>query len=144
MINLSKHFSLDELISTSLIYDNTPSEHIIENLKRTCAEMEKVRALFDKPIVVTSGFRSSMVNNSIGGAKNSDHLYGFAVDFKIEGFTPYEIVEKIAESDIEFKQLLNEFQRWVHISFEPGKNRKEVLTSSTGKVKPVWTAGNHK
>lgn len=80
----------------------------------------------------------------MGAKKNSDHLYGFAVDFKIEGFTPYEIVEKIAESDIEFKQLLNEFQRWVHISFEPGKNRKEVLTSSKVKGKTMWTAGNHK
>ena len=38
------------------------------------------RALGDAPIRVTSGFRSQACNNAVGGASNSRHLYGDAVD----------------------------------------------------------------
>ncbi|MGH8794911.1 MAG: D-Ala-D-Ala carboxypeptidase family metallohydrolase [Stackebrandtia sp.] len=37
-------------------------------------------ALGDRPIVVTSGFRSVSCNNAVGGASNSRHLYGDAAD----------------------------------------------------------------
>ncbi|MFB6398075.1 D-Ala-D-Ala carboxypeptidase family metallohydrolase [Polymorphospora lycopeni] len=38
------------------------------------------RALGDQPIRVTSGFRSYSCNSAVGGASNSRHLYGDAVD----------------------------------------------------------------
>jgi zinc D-Ala-D-Ala carboxypeptidase len=38
------------------------------------------RALGDQPIRVTSGFRSRACNDAVGGASNSRHLYGDAVD----------------------------------------------------------------
>ncbi|WP_436492402.1 D-Ala-D-Ala carboxypeptidase family metallohydrolase [Actinokineospora sp. HUAS TT18] len=37
-------------------------------------------ALGDQPITVTSGFRSVACNNAVGGAPDSRHLYGDAVD----------------------------------------------------------------
>ncbi|QFU91311.1 D-Ala-D-Ala carboxypeptidase family metallohydrolase [Amycolatopsis sp. YIM 10] len=37
-------------------------------------------AMGDKPIVVNGGFRSVACNNAVGGATNSRHLYGDAVD----------------------------------------------------------------
>ena len=37
-------------------------------------------ALGDQPIRVTSGFRSTSCNSSVGGASNSRHLYGDAAD----------------------------------------------------------------
>jgi zinc D-Ala-D-Ala carboxypeptidase len=37
-------------------------------------------ALGDKPITVTSGFRSRACNDAVGGAANSRHLYGDAAD----------------------------------------------------------------
>jgi len=37
-------------------------------------------ALGDQPITVTSGFRSVACNNAVGGAADSRHLYGDAVD----------------------------------------------------------------
>lgn len=145
MINLSKHFTLDEMTRSSSIFDNTPNEHIIENLKHTCSQLEKVRELLgDKPIVISSGFRSREVNISVNGAKNSDHLWGFAVDFRVSGLTPYEIVEMISKSDIPFKQIINEFQSWTHLSFEKGNDKCQVLTASKVKGKTVYAAGNHK
>ena len=48
------------------------------------------RAYFNKPIIITSGFRCPAHNNSVGGAPNSQHLYGRAVDSFIEGISPQE------------------------------------------------------
>jgi putative chitinase len=41
--------------------------------------------------------------------------------------TPKQIIEKIKASGVEFDQLLNEHNIWVHISYNKGKNRKQVL-----------------
>jgi zinc D-Ala-D-Ala carboxypeptidase len=44
-------------------------------------KLEALRhALGDAPLTVTSGFRSIACNNSLGGASNSQHLYGMAAD----------------------------------------------------------------
>jgi arsenate reductase-like glutaredoxin family protein len=78
-------------------------------------------------MIITSGYRSQQINFLAGGALNSQHKEGKAADFIIKGMTPKEIVEIIKNSDIEFDQLINEYDKWVHISFNKGKNRKEVL-----------------
>ncbi|MDJ1136427.1 D-Ala-D-Ala carboxypeptidase family metallohydrolase [Streptomyces iconiensis] len=48
---------------------------------RTMWKLEALRhALGDKPITVTSGFRSKACNDQVGGAPSSRHLYGDAAD----------------------------------------------------------------
>jgi zinc D-Ala-D-Ala carboxypeptidase len=51
------------------------------NALRTMWQLEAMRhALGDQPLIITSGFRSISCNNSVGGASNSQHLYGTAAD----------------------------------------------------------------
>ncbi|AXK34783.1 peptidase M15 [Streptomyces armeniacus] len=51
------------------------------NALRSMWKLEAMRhALGDKPIRVTSGFRSHACNDAVGGASNSRHLYGDGVD----------------------------------------------------------------
>ena len=51
------------------------------NAMQTMWQLEAMRhALGDQPLIVTSGFRSISCNNSVGGASNSQHLYGRAAD----------------------------------------------------------------
>ena len=40
----------------------------------------------DKPLIITSGYRSAEVNKAVGGAPTSNHLTGCAVDIRCEGF----------------------------------------------------------
>ena len=50
--------------------------------------MEKliaVREDYNQPMIITSGYRHLAYNDTIGGAKNSPHLYGRAVDVKVAG-----------------------------------------------------------
>ena len=145
MTQLSLHFTLDELCITGTGLPNVPNKKELENLTYLCEQLELVRELFDgAAIIVSSGFRCKSVNSAVGGAKTSHHLLGSAADFSIKGFTPYEIVEKIAESDIEYCQIIQEFGKWVHFSAIKSNNKREILTASKINGKTVYTVGNHK
>jgi zinc D-Ala-D-Ala carboxypeptidase len=51
------------------------------NALQTMWQLEAMRhALGDRPLNITSGFRSIPCNNSVGGASNSQHLYGRSAD----------------------------------------------------------------
>ena len=62
-MQLSKHFKLEEftksMTATRKGIDNSPGAGDIKNLENVCYEiLEPVRAKFDKPITITSGYRS--------------------------------------------------------------------------------------
>lgn len=132
-MNLSPHFTLAEMTvsdtARKLRLSNRPSGDALENLKRTAECMEAVRSLLsDVPVIVTSAYRSPRVNEAVGGVPNSDHMLGHAVDFTAPGYgSPYLVVARIADSKLEFDQVIHEKRKWVHISFAP-RNRREVKT----------------
>ena len=52
-----------------------------ENLKRAMWRAEALRhRMGDKPLVVTSGFRSKRASASVGGSGSGQHPYGTAID----------------------------------------------------------------
>ena len=58
--------------------------------------MEKLVALrkeFNEPMIISSGYRSIAYNTTIGGASNSPHLYGKAVDVLVSGKTAYRLMK---------------------------------------------------
>ena len=142
-MNLTPHFTLEEMtFSLEAIrkgLDNTPTPTILENLKMTAFNMEKVRELLGKPIHVTSGFRSPAVNVAVGGTLKSHHCQGYAVDFVCTGFgTPLEICRAIMKSDIKYDQLIYE-GTWVHLSFAPSM-RRENLNAHFKNGKAIYSA----
>lgn len=119
-MKLTKHFTLDELTRSDIAQrhslDNMPSKDIIPNLIRVAELLEDVRSLFNKPIIVNSGYRSVAVNSLLGSKPTSAHCIGCAADIRINGLTPDQIVGKIVKSDIQYDQVIREFDSWVHIS----------------------------
>lgn len=110
--------------------DNTPPENIVPVLRETALKMEDVRSALGHPIVVNSGYRSQAVNRAVGGAKNSAHIAGDAVDFICPSFgAPHEVCKAIENSGIAFDQLILEYG-WTHISFAPAM-RRQVLTKTS-------------
>ncbi|MBF8660489.1 D-Ala-D-Ala carboxypeptidase family metallohydrolase [Pseudomonas putida] len=133
---LTPHFTLYEMTVSQVAarnnVDNTPSQSIIDNLRLLCETLEQVRALWNAPIVISSGYRSEQVNRLLGGASNSQHMQGLAADFTVVERSPRDTVHRISTSPIAFDQLILEYDRWVHLSVTPGVPRRQVLTLRKG------------
>jgi hypothetical protein len=117
-MNLSPHFTLEELTHTDhRELDNTPNQNEISNLQRLANFLEEVKtALGGKPIMVNSAFRSKQVNDAVGSKDSSQHRIGCAVDIRVPGLTPDEVVRTIIASGLPYDQIIREFDRWTHIS----------------------------
>ena len=145
---LSQHFTLGELCKTSVktLDGNIPSHVHIENLKRLCRWLERLRQRYnlnikekiknknDEPIVINSGYRSPAVNKAVGGAANSNHLTGCAVDIRclgVEQALRYAttLLDISDESKEGFDELLIEKSAksiWVHFAVRPEGNRRQI------------------
>jgi len=131
-MNLSLHFTLEELTFTDhREYDNTPNEQELANLKRLSLFLEEVKKLLGgKAIMVNSAFRSAEVNRAVKSTDKSQHRLGCACDFRVPNMTPDEVVQAIINSDLQYDQVIREFDRWTHVSIpniENAKPRKMAL-----------------
>jgi hypothetical protein len=132
MTQLSEHFSYEELTHTDhRELDNTPNADELENLKRLAEFLEQVKTMLGgKPIMINSAFRSKAVNDAVGSKDTSQHRIGCAADIRIPGMTPDEVVKSVIASDLQFDQVIREFDRWTHISVPNKKDipaRKQAL-----------------
>ena len=89
-----------------------------------------------EPIIINSGYRSPQLNRKIGGAPNSNHLTGCAVDIRTSGMEQaicYAaiLINYAKESQHDFDELLIEKNRygavWVHFAVRPSNNRRKVM-----------------
>lgn len=136
MVRLSENFGLNEFLysdtANRLGIDNRPSVLVIDNLKYLVLNiMQPTRSHFDKPILITSGFRCAMLNKAVGGKPSSQHLMGQACDFIMPNVSPKLVFEYI-KNNLDFDQLLFEYDnhgnRWIHVSHrKDGKNRKHAI-----------------
>jgi len=121
-MNLSPHFTLDELTHTDhREIDNVPNEAEIANLKRLAEFLERVKAVLGgKPIMINSAFRCKALNDAVGSKDSSQHRVGCAADIRVPGMTPDEVVRAVIASGIGYDQVIREFDRWTHISVPNG------------------------
>ena len=134
-INLSEHFSLAELTKTNTKMKNLPNEAQVENLKRLCGWLEMLRIKRNTPIIINSGYRSETVNKAVGGAPNSNHLTGCAVDIHVTGME--QLIRYAAilldisnERQEDFDELLLERSPrgtyWLHFEVKQSGNRRRI------------------
>jgi len=137
-MQLSKHFKLIEFTKSMTAIrkgiSNEAGSGEIKNLTDLCyGVLEPVRAKFEKPVIITSGYRSEELCEAIGSKKTSQHAKGQAVDFEIAGVSNLQVALWLS-NNCDFDQLILEFwtgeanSGWIHASFSEGSNRKQVLT----------------
>lgn len=137
MTMLTEHFSIQELTRSEVALrrglGNTPPVTALANLSVLATTiLEPVRTLLGVPLHINSGYRSLLVNQAVGGAKNSAHLDGRAADIVPIGMPLLEAFDKIRRSEIPFDQLLYECASWLHIAIPANetKPRRECLLAS--------------
>ena len=126
------NFKISELIKSDTAIknniNNMPDINSLDNLLDLIFYcLQPIRNKIKKPMIITSGFRSNLVNKLVKGVSNSQHLKGQAADFIINGMTPTQIIEKIKTCNIDFDQLINEYDKWVHVSYNKNNNRRQIL-----------------
>lgn len=72
-IRVDEYFKSDER--------NVPEQYK-QNAMELLRKVNIVRNAYGQPMIVTSGYRNPMYNAEIGGANNSAHTRGMAVDFR--------------------------------------------------------------
>ena len=129
-MQLSKNFSLEEMersqTAQRMGIKNKAGSGEIKNLTDLCYNvLEPCRAKFDKPIRISSGYRSEELCVAIGSKKTSQHALGMAVDMEI----PSESNLKVAlwlQNNVDYDQLILEYYTgeansgWIHVSFHEG------------------------
>lgn len=126
------NFKISELIHSEIAerckISNMPDIKSLDNILNLIVYcLQPIRDVIAKPMIISSGYRSKALNKKVGGSVNSQHLSGQAVDFTVKNMKPDEIINIIKKNNIEFDQLINEYDRWVHVSFNIEKNRKQIL-----------------
>lgn len=136
-MNLTKNFTLEEFTKSSIAknhkIDNTPNDTELFYLQELAYVLQKIRDEYQKPIIISSGFRCEKLNKIVKGAKNSDHRYGAAVDIhslsdnKTDNKELFDLIVKMATTDqIVLRQIINEYDYdWIHISINNEFNKRK-------------------
>lgn len=115
--------------------------NLIQNL------LNPIREKLGKPIRVTGGYRPPALNKAVGGAANSNHLYGCAADIHTgnDGTDNVKIVKAVLELQIPFDEVICEGAvfnkegelvscKWVHVALRQNNNRKKFLYTENFKT----------
>jgi zinc D-Ala-D-Ala carboxypeptidase len=144
MSNISPHITYAEAVKSNTAQrfdiDNTPGEKELSAMKSIALVIfEPLRdGLGNHPIAITSFYRSPVLNYRVGSSMHSQHIKGRAMDLDADVFgnlTNLDIFNYIRDNFV-FDQLIWEFDNpdgtpsWVHVSYNPGRNRRQVLKSA--------------
>jgi len=150
-MKLSQNFELWEfeksMTAEAANIDNKIPEEYIPNIQALVDNvLQPLRESCNRVVNISSGYRSPALNRLIGGAKDSQHLTGQAVDITVAGFSCYHIATFI-KNHLPFDQLiwenynLSEMSQWVHVSFVGEKNRFDIKKSKYSTGSRIYEAG---
>ena len=136
-MRLSPHFTLEEMVKSQTALrmglDNSPGPDQFEALVSLCEfALEPIRNHYERPVIVSSGFRALAVNKAIGSRRTSQHTKGQAADIEIPGLDNLELYYWAA-ANLDFDQLILEYYSgepssgWVHVSYVGSENRGQTL-----------------
>jgi len=85
-MKLTENFAYEEFWSGSKSgIKIKPPEELFPRIQQLAQELQKVRDIIKRPIIVTSGWRTPEWNSEVGGVENSYHIQGLAVDSRAVG-----------------------------------------------------------
>ena len=148
-MKLSAHFDLAEFTRSESAkrhgVSNQPTEEHLANIKILCEKVLEPIRMKIGPINISSGYRSKVLNHYIGGSLSSQHCEGKAADIDMDDMSNATNVEifNYIKDNLEFDQLIWEMGNsnkpdWVHVSYNAGKNRKQILRAMKSNGRTVY------
>ena len=122
-MQVTKNFNLNEFNSKC---GRPMPENIKKNIIELINNLQVIRDEVKVPISITSGYRSPEHNAKVKGAKDSQHVKGTAVDFKVQGLTPKQvapIVERLIKEGKIKQGGIGIYPSWVHYDIRGIKAR---------------------
>ena len=116
--NVGKHFKVKEFACK----DGSQVVFIDDYL---VSILEILRNKLEKPIVITSGYRTPGWNAKCGGAKYSFHTRGMAADIRVNGMSAKELANKL-NAIVPDECGIIVYKSWVHFDVRTSKYRKGV------------------
>ena len=154
-IQLSPHFRLSEFVNSDIAsamgIDNSlasagnglSAQQVISNLQYLCTQcLEPLRLFANRsapdertmPIVINSGYRCTALNMAVGGAYNSNHLYGYAADIRVPSNVTGINWFNWMRDHLRFDELIMERSStnaptfWIHIAIRQDRvNRQRIV-----------------
>ena len=91
-MELTKNFSKKEFDSKD---GSKMPDSILVNIMKLACNLQRLRDVIGKPILINSGYRSPSHNAKVGGSPNSQHLTGKAADIRVSGMNTGELAMEI-------------------------------------------------
>lgn len=85
--------------------------------------LELLRKKLEKPIIITSGYRTPTHNEKVGGTKYSYHMRGQAVDIKVNGIPAKKVAEEL-DNLVEGCGIIV-YESWVHFDVRNSKKYRK-------------------
>lgn len=132
-MQISKYVSYNEATKSQTAIrhgiKNEPNDEQLQNMKIVAIKcFDPIREFYKRPLRVSSFYRCEELNKLVKGAKNSQHLKGQAIDIDAGSIQENKKIFEWAKDNLEYDQLINEYNfSWVHISYNQGKNRKQIV-----------------
>ena len=151
-MKLTANITLDELTKSQVAerkgINNNPNPAQIENLKELAINiLQPIRSHYNKPLIISSGFRCAELCIAIGSSVNSQHVAddnAAAADFEIPGVDNRELALYI-KNELDYDQLILEFYKdneptsgWIHCSYSSNSNRNQSLRAFREEGKVVY------
>lgn len=149
---MTENFTLQEFLASQtaarLGIANVPPPEAVEELRRLCTTvLQPLRDALGRPVIVSSGFRSTKLNRAVRGARESCHMAGRAADISVPGMTVRQVCHRIISLDLPVRQVIDEFGAWVHVSIEPAgiaPRRQMLLARRAANGHTVYTLASFK
>jgi len=113
---LSKNFNMQEFECTH------PDHRHVRVDEELVEKLQQLRDKLGVPLIINSAYRCPERNKQVGGAKNSQHLYGKAADISMHNIDlPIEEVRELAEK-IGFRGI-GLYNSFIHVDVRHRKAR---------------------
>lgn len=122
-LQLTPHFKVSDLSKTDTGIENRVPEDKYNNIHILAEALEKLYTTLG-PIKIVSAYRNEDVNQAVGGASSSRHLYAEAADFYPTNTTPIDYWFRIL-GDSSLRSILGEItykehQGTIHVTIPYG------------------------